>query len=119
MTTHLIRRKVEPQGPFYETRWCVIGPAGAIDFHMNQQPLPNGMGWIGGIEEHRRTPAKYQEWRRPDHAACWLLEGPCWHDGSSLYASDYLIPLYHALGEDGLWRQLEQEYRDRFEAAGS
>jgi hypothetical protein len=90
------------------TRWCVVGPDGAVDFwFFHSTPT------LGGIEEHRRIPPSYRK-DGPDHEQCHLLTGPCWHDGSSLYASEVLIPLYQNYGEDALGQQLEREYRERF-----
>lgn len=100
----------------YETRWAVIGPLGAVDFHCSNTPVGHGFGRIGGIEEHRRAPADYQRADEPSHTDCRLLDGNCWHDGSSLYASDVLIPLLERDGEDAMWAQLEREYAARFEA---
>lgn len=34
----------------YETRWAVIGPKGAIDFHYNNTPSSYGPEYIGGIK---------------------------------------------------------------------
>jgi len=103
----------------YETRWAVIGPAGAVDFHCNNVSIGHGIDWIGGIEEHRREPDKYQVGKPPDHTDCRLLEGNCWHDGSSLYASEVLIPILKQRGEDALWTQLEAEYRERLGLPGA
>ena len=43
--------------------------------------------WLGGIECH--TPPGD---RKPDHEHCWLLNGPCCHDGSSLQFSEQIAP---------------------------
>ena len=42
----------------------LLGDKGAIDFHYNNTPYDGGDGlprYIGGIEEHRREPAEYQQ----------------------------------------------------------
>lgn len=77
-----------------------------------------GIGRLGGIEEHRREPSDYQDPEKPSHEDCRLI-GRCWHDGSSLYASEVLIPILEQSGEDAIWRQLEIEYHERFESKGS
>lgn len=70
-------------------------------------------GELGGVEEHRKAPADYQEGEQPSHDKCWLIDCPCWHDGSSLYA-DVFFPILKFEGEEGVYRQLELEYRNRF-----
>jgi hypothetical protein len=99
----------------YETRWCVVGPAGAVDFHCTNEPVKGWSERVGGLEEHRRAPAYYQNAESPSHEHCSLLNGKCWHDGSSLYASEFIIPFYEQSGEEALWPLLEGEYRRRFE----
>jgi len=44
--------------------------------------------WLGGIECH--TPPS--ESQSPSHDNCWLLEGPCHHDGSSLQFCEQIAP---------------------------
>lgn len=49
--------------------------------------------WIGGIEVHWANCPDNSGWFKPDEpsqADCWLLKGPCWHDGSSLFFSENL-----------------------------
>lgn len=101
----LERRRIENVG---ETRWCVIGDHGAVDFHCLNEPGP--FGRVGGVEYHMRRAPSYSEQTTPDHEHCWLLGAPCWHDGTSLYASDVLIPLLERDGEDALFAQLERDY---------
>jgi hypothetical protein len=96
----------------YETRWAVLGPLGAVDFHMTNRPVIDHRS--GGIEMHYRTPPDYMSDQAPSHEHCRLLDAPCWHDGSSLYASEVLIPYALTHTEDELWRLLEHEYRERF-----
>lgn len=68
----------------------LVGRDGAIHFHVTE--AKNGE-FYGGIEEHHRTCPTYSD-RPPSHTNCRLLGGPCWHDGSSLYASEVLIPMW-------------------------
>jgi len=85
--------------------WAVVGSLGGV--HVWAQRLPEttlalGSGlwdypFYGGVEVHRRTPAEY-DGSEPSHKECWLLDGPCWHDGSSLYFSDHMSPTLNALG---------------------
>ena len=46
----------------------------------------------GGLEAHYRIPPHYMEDQAPSHARCHAIDAPCWHDGTSLYASEVLIP---------------------------
>ncbi|KKM93449.1 hypothetical protein LCGC14_1208210, partial [marine sediment metagenome] len=41
---------------------------------------------------------------------------PCWHDGTSLYASEVFVPLWKANPHDhkGMFQRLEREYALRF-----
>jgi len=52
--------------------------------------------WLGGVEAHyAAVPDSYGGWfdpAKPSHEDCWLLKGPCWHDGSSLYFSEQIAP---------------------------
>src|SRR3546814_5446238 len=49
---------------------------------------------------------------------CWLIGGRCWHDGTSLYATDTLWPMIEAMLRTGdhetIFRVLEQEADTRF-----
>jgi len=103
----------------YETRWIVVGPLGAIDFHCTNIDALTRMGLprrerVGGVEFHRPTPETYQDQVKPDHESCWILGGRCWHDGTSLWASEYWVPLLERDGERAIWDALHVEYRRRF-----
>jgi len=50
--------------------------------------------YTGGIEMHYRSPPAYKEGEPPSHDDCFLLHQPCWHDGSSLQASEFWIPFW-------------------------
>lgn len=68
--------------------WVLRRPAGAIE-------IWRATGWAGGgIEVHRHVATD----EKNDRAHCWLLGGPCAHDGSSLAFSRQVAPL---LGDDG------------------
>lgn len=92
--------------------WAVVGPEGAIEFWM--MPEMRGLK-LGGVETHRRTPFEYSLHKEiPDHDHCAVLDGPCWHDGTSLWASEHWIPMYEACGEEWVWLELEKTYREVF-----
>ena len=72
--------------------WSLAGPLGGIHIHATEaQKEIRFMGekFIGGIEVHSRTPM-YSEHK--GHENCWLIGGTCYHDGSSLYFSEYIEP---------------------------
>lgn len=62
---------------------------------------------ISGIEFHR-TP----NGESADHGECWILKGPCCHDGSSLAAKEKYDPLFWSLYDEGdyepLWKMVER-----------
>lgn len=87
--------------------FAVIDGGMAVEFSM-------GVNWddressYGGVEFHK--PPEGDE--LPDHQNCWLLEGPCVHDGSSLYAFETFIPRFWTCAEIGdyksIWGELER-----------
>ena len=94
-------------------RWCVVGEHGAVDVWMtdNRGAYPDqnpNYAVYGGVEMHSRTKLYDQE--KPNHKECWLLDGPCWHDGSSLQFQERFV--YDNL-EDTL-DAVERESFDRF-----
>ena len=100
----------------YEKRWIVVGKLGAVDFHCSHDDsdLARKYGRSGGVEFHYRAPT---DWMRQDysctHDRCWILGGKCWHDGTSLWASEHWIPMLERSGEEAVWRELEHTYRTR------
>lgn len=100
----------------YEKRWIVVGNGGAIDFHCSHggTDIARRFGRSGGVEFHYRHPEDYMSAEYPcTHDHCWILGGKCWHDGTSLWASEYWVPLLERDGEAGVWAALEREYRRR------
>lgn len=99
-------------------RYVVEGRHGAVEFHVHESPMsgrPGEVDHYGGLETHSLDGDG-----PPDHGcgSCWALSGrPCWHDGSSSYAADVLIPRWIASGKNAAdtFRWLANEYRDRFE----
>ena len=107
--------------------WAVVGSHGGI--HIWAQRLPKetldsdpgfwSYSFYGGVEVHSRTRGEYDD--EPTHENCWLLNAPCWHDGSSLYFSDHMSPTLNRLGleSDGATSYALAEahswYRSHFE----
>ena len=99
--------------PFSSVRhqWELVGPEGGIHFHASG---PYKGEWSCGLEVHRAKPDGVNA---PSQTRCWLLDGPCWHDGTSLYAQERLWPIFESYLRSGdhenIFRVLEGEY-DQF-----
>ena len=91
-------------------------PKGAMHFHVTDlgEDYKHGDRYCGGLETHSRQPLGADE--APSHEKCWLLGGPCWHDGTSLYAHEKLIPFWLTAPHDHerIFRMLEHEYEGQF-----
>lgn len=101
-----------------EHTYELIGRDGAIHFHVSvaAEAAPAYLaGEYGGLEYHHRTcPAGQNE--PPNHHNCPLLGGICWHDGTSLYASETLIPRWKLdyPNHDAIFGWLIAEFDRRF-----
>lgn len=116
--------KYEWTRPFDQVRhqWSLRGPKGGISFHVSlwegkdAEKHDRFGGPTAGLEfHHGYDPTGGQE--AAHHAQCWLLKGPCWHDGTSLYASETLWPMIRATMPDhrAILAMLEHEYTRHFE----
>lgn len=76
--------------------FAVISERAAVHFWVEPNWEDNEKSW-GGVEFHERP----SDGREPDNDDCWLLNGPCCHDGSSLMASERVIPMFHRCCEIG------------------
>lgn len=102
-------------------RFAVIGDAGAVEFQGDLRYT--GMDNRGdfsfvfkpfGLEIHHRNAPEHALDSEPDFDDCWLIGGNCWHDGSSLMASEWAeqhIP-YGAMHT--VWDWLEARYTRDF-----
>jgi len=103
--------------PFGSPRhhWELVGPDGGIHFHVS---LTKGYEPSCGLEFHHAARAKYRCDEAPDHVKCPLIGEPCWHDGTSLYASESIWPMVEAMLRSGdheaVFRTLEHEYDKHF-----
>lgn len=81
--------------------WELVGSAGGLHLHIRDT---EGVGdcdrYIGGIEVHYRSPPDYMRDQPPSHDECHVLKAPCWHDGSSMQATDIWIPMWESVGHD-------------------
>lgn len=81
--------------------WSAIGSLVGINVHFSDyrndaamRKVMEGNLLTGGIEFHHRSPPDYMKDEAPSHDHCWLLQCPCWHDGSSMSATDFWIPFW-------------------------
>lgn len=97
--------------PFGSPRhsWSFVGEKGGLDFHVTiyeGRDFPDS----AGLEIHR-----FEGQGAPSHLDCWLLKGRCWHDGTSLYASETVWPIVKSMrfDHDAIFNYLECE-ADRY-----
>ena len=88
-------------------------------FRLDKNPLMIGFdrGWIScaGVETHFSKCPEYMNGRPPSHTDCpYTLTGICWHDGTSLWASEHWVPGFEFGGTDWIWSELEYQHRKRF-----
>lgn len=95
--------------------WELVGPEGGIHFHVSMYKENDPSA---GLEFHHAARSGYRCDEAPDHINCPLIGEPCWHDGTSLYASECVWPMVKqmlACGDhDAVFRLLENEYAKRF-----
>lgn len=97
------------------TAYGVVGSEGGVQVWW--QPVPHvaaldGRDVFGGVEYHYRTPPSYRIGSEPDNTECFLLQAPCWHDGSSLQFTERYESLRH--NPKAIYRALESDYRRAF-----
>lgn len=108
--------------PFTSTRhhWEVRSQHGGVHFHVqimdDRSSFPDPSC---GLELHSVTPFDDSA---PHHLDCPVTGGRCWHEGTSLYASEHLWPMVKLYLEDGdhqaVFRMLESEHDRFFEDRG-
>ena len=104
--------------------WGVRGKMGGVHVwaqRMNDQAAEiSGCRYYGGIEVHRATPSEYDDPTKPDHYECWFINGPCWHDGSSLQFERQIKPMIQNIGIENVASYClsvaRAWYRDHIEA---
>lgn len=107
-----MHHKYEWAKPFGTPRhqWSLVGPDGGLHFHVSGPHKPEYGEWSCGLEIHH---ASKQGDSAPHQTKCWLIGGPCWHDGISLYAEETLWPIIKSYLRDGdhetIFRLLEGE----------
>ncbi len=74
-------------GMSIQHNWEFVGPNGGVNFH------------VGIMTDKSYDPSCGLEFHHlvgdgaPDHVNCPLTGGRCWHDGTSLYASETVWPV--------------------------
>ena len=98
--------------PFTAVRheWSLVGAQMAVSFHVS---VLEGHEDTAGLEIHYFHAPDYMRDNAPSHIDCPYTGGRCWHDGTSLYATETLWPLfktYLAMGDhESIFRALERE----------
>lgn len=73
--------------------WSLADKTGGIHISANISSWSDGSRqWLGGCETHYAKCPDYMSPNKPSCEHCWVLGGPCWHDGSSLYFSENVAP---------------------------
>ena len=105
-----------PPGVHGEHIWTCVGPEFALHFHVTDTGrVDDDRRYYGGLEIHYRQAPEYMSDKSPSQTDCWLLKGPCWHDGTSLYAREFLIPFWRQDPENNerMFALLKREYEQR------
>jgi hypothetical protein len=101
--------------------WDLIGPKGALNFHASM-PADGREEPSCGLEFHHTESLFYAPQDAPHHLNCPLTGGRCWHDGTSLYASENVWPMvkgYLVYGDHRkIFKLLEKEYDAHFSIYG-
>jgi len=101
--------------------WTCVGRHGAVHLHISDlgddYAKKGHERFSAGLEFHHRKPPHYLKDDAPSQDWCWLIGAPCWHDGTSLYAHETLVPFWTIAPHDHerMLARLESEYKDRFE----
>ncbi len=68
---------------------------------------------FGGVEYHWPKRPAWERETSDGNPLCWITGRRCWHDGSSLQASEKYIPMFRACNEnmnfDPLFQSLERQ----------
>lgn len=102
-----------PHSSSVHHRWEIVGAKGGIHLHVSimddheKYPDPSC-----GLEFHHSTGEG-----APGHFNCHLTGGRCWHDGTSLYATETVWPNVKSMmpDHDRIFRYLEGIADNHFE----
>ena len=99
----------------------LVGRWGGLHFHVTDMGANNPHvyeRYSAGLECHWREPPSYMADAPPSHDDCWLLKQPCWHDGTSLYARETILPLFDGQSHERMFLFLAGEADERFAGCG-
>jgi len=92
---------MEPRFEHLEHQYQLIGQGGGVHLHITEYSKDFAKEYkkkyTGGIECHFRNPPEYMENTPPTYDDCFLLKAPCWHDGSSLFVEEQIIPYFETM----------------------
>lgn len=92
----MVYNYIAPVGEQGRHIWTLKGPNGAIHVwaaeHSKDLASRFSERYYGGVETHSPTQL-YGSDTQSSHENCWLLGGPCYHDGTSLYFSENIAPI--------------------------
>jgi hypothetical protein len=75
----------------WEYSYELMGAKGGLQLHVSgPHVFDGGEHWSAGLELHGRAPLYGND--APSHDNCWLLNCPCWHEGTSLHAQEHYLP---------------------------
>lgn len=99
----------KPYGTVHH-QWSFTAATMAVSFHVS---IFGDASPTCGLEFHRFQCPDGES--APSHTDCPIAGGRCWHDGTSLYATERLWPMIQPLLKDGdheaVFRILEGEVR--------
>lgn len=104
--------------PFTSVRhsWEFRGPIGGVSFNVSIMD-DRGYDPSCGLEFHHCSDPS-NGGQAPDHIKCPVTGGQCWHEGTSLYASEWVWPRVEGYLKDGdhatIFSILEGEYEKHF-----
>lgn len=105
-------------GGYWAHSYDLVGRWGGVNFHVTDFGKDNPDfpdRYSAGLEYHFRQPPSYMADLPPSHDECWLLKAPCWHDGTSLYAQEKLLPLFDGQNHLALFLRLASDADDQFD----
>jgi len=95
-------------------RYTMLTCHGAVDLWVNEMKTLEGWARSGGLETHYNSPPTYMKNHAPHHQECWLTKLPCWHDGTSLYVEENILPYWQPGKHDFIFNELRRHAKNQF-----
>ena len=107
------RYKYKYEKSYFAGSWShsysLVGRYGGLSLNIREyKDTPSA-----GLEYHYRQPKDYMD-DCPSHEKCHVINGPCWHDGTSLYARERYLPLFEAGYEDLIFSFMTSDANEAF-----